>query len=95
MNIKPLGNRVLVKVNEEKERVVGGIYIPETAQQKPYQGEVIAVGPGKKFEDKVIPMSVKVGDKIIYKDYAGAKLELDEEGTYLILNEDDIYAIVE
>ncbi|MEW5693339.1 MAG: co-chaperone GroES [Candidatus Hydrogenedentota bacterium] len=95
MKIKPLGDRVLVKRLEEKEVKKGGIIIPDTAKEKPQEGEVIAVGPGKKDENgKVIPIDVKKGDKILFGKYSGTEIKLDDE-EYLILKEEDILGIVE
>ena len=89
MNIKPLADRVLVKPAAAEERTAGGIYIPDTAKEKPMRGEVVAVGNGKPDE----PMTVKVGDMVLYGKYAGT--ELSVEGTdYLIMREADLFAIV-
>ena len=88
---KPLGNRVVVQASDEDEQVSsGGIYIPDTAKEKPQEGTVIAVGPGKLADDgKRIPMEVAVGETVIYSKYAGTEYkEGDEE--YLVLREDDI-----
>ena len=89
MKIRPLGDRVLVEPVEIKEQIKGGIFIPDTAKEKPMTGEVVAVGCGKKDE----PMTVKVGDKILYGKYSGTEINI--EGTdYLIMRENDIYAII-
>ena len=89
MNIKPLADRVLVKPAAAEEKTAGGIYIPDTAKEKPMRGEVVAVGNGKPDE----PMTVKVGDMVLYGKYAGT--ELSVEGTdYLIMREADLFAIV-
>ena len=89
MNIKPLADRVLVVPAPAEERTIGGIIIPDTAQEKPLKGEVVAVGNGTKDEE----MNVKVGDTVLYGKYAGTELELD--GTkYLIMRQSDILAIV-
>ncbi len=95
MPIKPLGDRVLVEPLEEKEEKIGNIYIPDTAKEKPTQGKVIAVGPGRVTDDgKRIPMEVKEGQVVLYGKYAGTEIkEGDKE--YLILRESDILAIVE
>ena len=88
---KPLGNRVVVQASDEDDQVSsGGIYIPDTAKEKPQEGTVVAVGPGKLADDgKRIPMEVAVGDTVIYSKYAGTEYkEGDEE--YLVLREDDI-----
>lgn len=89
MNIKPLADRVLVKPAAAEEKTAGGIFIPDTAKEKPMRGEVVAVGNGKPDE----PMTVKVGDMVLYGKYAGT--ELSVEGTdYLIMKEADLFAIV-
>jgi len=90
MKLRPLHDRVLVKRLEEKEVKKGGIIIPDTAKEKPQEGEVIAVGPGKVTEDgKLQPMSVKVGDKILFGKYSGSEVRLNGE-EYLIMHEGDI-----
>ncbi len=95
MKVKPLGDRVLVKPIEEKEVKRGNIIIPDTAKEKPQQGEVIAVGKGKVTEDgKIIPMDVKVGDKVLFGKYSGTEIKIDGE-EYLILHQDDILGIIE
>jgi len=94
MTIKPLGDRVLVKPIEEKEQVRGGIIIPDTAKEKPQQGKIEAVGPGKVAEDgKVLPMNVKKGDKVLYGKYAGTEVKIADK-KYLIMSEGDILGIV-
>lgn len=95
MKIKPLGDRVLVKPLEEKEVKKGNIIIPDTAKEKPQQGEVVAVGKGKMTDDgKVLPMDVKVGDKVLYGKYSGTEIKIEGQ-EYLILNQDDILGIIE
>lgn len=93
--IKPLSNRLLVK-RSKVEKTKGGIFLPETAQEKPKEGEVIAVGPGKRDEDgKIISLSIKVGDRVLFTSYAGTEVKNaagDEE--FLILSEDDILGIL-
>ena len=92
--IKPLGDRVLIKPSEEKERTKGGIVIPDTAKEKPHEGKVIAVGEGKKNDDgKLIPLILKVGDKVLYGKYSGTEITVNEED-YLIMREDDVVAIL-
>jgi chaperonin GroES len=88
-------DRIIVKRVEEETKTAGGIFIPETAKEKPQQGEVVAVGKGKVKEDgTVIPMDVKVGDKVLFGKYAGTEVKLD--GTdYLIMREDDILGVLE
>ncbi|SDO05943.1 co-chaperone GroES [Desulfonauticus submarinus] len=95
MNLKPLHDRVLVKRLEEEEVTKGGIIIPDTAKEKPIKGEVVAVGPGKVSDDgKTIPMTVKVGDKILFNKYAGTEVKI-EGVEHLVMREDDILAIIE
>ncbi len=92
MNLKPLGDRIVVKVIEELERTKGGIVLPDTAKEKPQEAEVVAVGPGGRNEkgDR-IPMEVKVGDRIIFAKYSGTEFKLEDE-EYLILRESDVLA---
>jgi len=87
--IKPLADRVLVAPAEAEQKTAGGIIIPDTAKEKPQKGTIIAVGPGKKDE----PMTVKVGNTVLYGKYSGTELQLEGE-TYLIMKESDIYAII-
>jgi chaperonin GroES len=89
VNVKPLADRVLVEVAPAEEKTAFGIIIPDTAKEKPQNGKVVAVGPGKKDE----PMTVKVGDAILYGKYSGTELNVDGK-EYLIMREADIYAIV-
>ncbi len=93
--LKPLGDRVLVKPISEEEKSKGGILLPDTvSKEKPQMGEVLAVGPGgTDKEGKVIPMTVKVGDKVVYAKYSGTDIKGDDEEEYLILSEKDILAI--
>jgi chaperonin GroES len=93
VKVSPLADRVVVKALEETEQMRGGLYIPDTAKEKPQQGEVIAAGPGRFEKDKRVPMEVKVGDRILYGKYSGTEVTIDAE-TYLILRESDILAIV-
>ncbi|MCS7000392.1 MAG: co-chaperone GroES [Bacteroidota bacterium] len=94
MNLTPLYDRVIVRPSEPEEVTKGGIIIPDTAKEKPMQGEVVAVGSGKMTEDgKVLPLSVKVGDKVLYGKYAGTEIKIDGED-YLIMRESDIFAII-
>ena len=96
MKIRPLHDRVLVKRIEAGDKTSpGGIIIPDTAKEKPQEGEVVAVGNGKLLEDgKVQPMNVKVGDRILFGKYAGTDVKLDDE-EYLIMREDDILGVLE
>ncbi|HRN54140.1 MAG TPA: co-chaperone GroES [Gemmatimonadaceae bacterium] len=91
--VAPLADRVVVKALEETETMRGGLYIPDTAKEKPQQGEVIAVGPGRTEDGKRVPMEVKAGDKVLYGKYSGTEVSVDGE-QYLILRESDILAIV-
>lgn len=95
LKVKPLADRVLVKPLEEKEVKRGGIIIPDTAKERPVEGEVVATGPGKIGEDgKLIPLSLKKGDKILYGKYSGTEIKLD--GTeYLLMREDDVFGLIE
>ncbi len=94
MKLRPLHDRVLVKRLEEKEVKKGGIIIPDTAKEKPQEGEIIGVGPGKVTDDgKLQPMSVKVGDKILFGKYSGSEVKLGDE-EYLIMHEGDILGIL-
>ncbi len=95
MKLKPLDDRVLVLRMEEEEKTSGGIVIPDTAKEKPMQGKVIAVGPGKVDDKgKQIPMEVKKNDRVLFGKYAGNEIKLDGV-EHLIMREDDILAIVE
>ena len=95
MKIRPLQDRVLVKRVEEEQKTKGGIIIPDSAKEKPIEGEVIAVGNGKVLEDgKVRPLDVKAGDRILFGKYSGSEIKMDGE-EHLILREDDILGIVE
>ncbi len=92
--IRPLHDRVIVKRIEEEEKTKGGIIIPDTAKEKPQEGRVVAVGPGKTEEGKVIPLGVKAGDKILFGKYSGTEIKLDGE-EHLIMREDDILGVIE
>ena len=95
MKIRPLQDRLILKRVEEEERTKGGIIIPDTAKEKPQEGEVIAVGPGKVTDDgKRIPMEVKEGDRVLFSKYAGTEIKIDGE-EHLIMREDDILGIIE
>lgn len=94
LNIRPLGERVIVKALPQEEKTKSGIYLPDTAKEKPQQGEVMAVGNGKVTEDgKTIPMNVKAGDKVLYGKYSGTEVKIDGE-EYLIIKESEILAIL-
>jgi chaperonin GroES len=94
IKIRPLHDRVIVKRIEETEKTKGGIIIPDTAKEKPQEGKVVAVGPGRIEEGKVIPLDVKAGDKILFGKYSGTEIKLDGED-HLILREDDILGVIE
>ncbi len=95
MNLKPLGDRVLVKPAAAEQKTASGLYIASNAQEKPQRGEVVAVGAGKLGEDGTrLPMDVKAGDVVIYGKYGGNEVKVDGED-YLLMRADDIYAIVE
>ena len=91
--VKPLADRVVVRALEDTEQMRGGLYIPDTAKEKPQQGEVVAVGPGRFEKDQRVPMEVKVGDKVLYGKYSGTEITLDGE-PLLIVRESDVLAIV-
>lgn len=95
LKIRPLHDRIIVKRLEEEKKTKGGIIIPDTAKEKPQEGEVLAVGNGKILEDgKVLPLDVKVGNKVLFSKYSGTEIKIDGE-EYLIMKEEDIQAIVE
>jgi len=95
MTVRPLHDRILIKRIEEKETVKGGIIIPDTAKEKPQEGEVMAVGKGKKTEDgKVIPLDVKVGDRILFGKYSGTEIKIEDQ-EYLIVREDEVLGVIE
>jgi len=95
MKFKPLRDRVFVKFSAEEEKTAGGLFIPDTAKEKPQRGTVIAVGPGRITDDgKRQPLEVKVGDTILFDKYSGSKIRIDDE-EYLIIREEDILGIIE
>lgn len=95
MKLKPLNDRVLVKRLEVEEKTAGGIYIPDSAKEKPLKGEIVAAGPGKLDDNgERVAMTVKVGDTVLFAKYAGSEVTVDGEET-LVMREDDILAIVE
>jgi chaperonin GroES len=96
MNLKPLGDRVVVEPIEREERTASGIYVPETAKEKPQEGRVLAVGDGRWDEEgkRRLPLDVAVGDRVLYAKYAGTEVKVDDK-KYLILSEKDILAIVQ
>ena len=94
MNVRPLADRILIRRIEEQETIRGGIIIPDTAKEKPQEGEVVAVGPGRKTEEgKLIPLDVKKGDRVLIGKYSGTDVKID--GTeYVILREDDVLGVL-
>ena len=96
MNLKPLGDRLIVEPIEKEEMTASGIVLPETAKEKPQEGKVLAVGPGQRDEEgKRIPMDVKEGDRVLFAKYAGTEVKLETNRKVLVLKESDILAIVE
>jgi chaperonin GroES len=94
VNVRPLGDRVLVQAIEETETKKGGIIIPDTAKEKPQEGKIVALGTGKRDEDgKEIPFTVKKGDKVLISKYGGTEIKIEGE-SYLIMREDDILGII-
>ena len=95
MNIRPLYDRIVVKRIEEQEQIQGGIIIPDTAKEKPQEGEVVAVGKGKRLEDgKLVPLDVQVGDRILFGKYSGSDIKIDGN-EYLIMREDEVLGVIE
>lgn len=95
MKIRPLYDRIVVKRIEEQETVRGGIIIPDSAKEKPQEGEVIAVGNGKRLEDgKLVPLDVKVGDRILFGKYSGSDIKLDGD-EYMIMREDEVLGVLD
>ena len=95
MNVRPLYDRIVVKRVEEKETVQGGIIIPDTAKEKPQEGEVVAVGKGKRLDDgKLVKLDVEVGDRILFGKYSGSDIKLDGN-EYLIMREDEVLGVIE
>ncbi|MHB8581367.1 MAG: co-chaperone GroES [Ignavibacteriaceae bacterium] len=94
MNLKPLADRVIIKPSEAEETTKGGIILPDTAKEKPIEGTVVAVGPGKVADDgKLVKPEIKVGDKVLYGKYSGTEVTVEGE-EYLIMRESDIFAII-
>src|SRR5665811_159256 len=95
MKIRPLYDRIVVKRIEEKEQMQGGLYIPDSAKEKPQEGEVAAVGKGKRLEDgKLVALDVQVGDRILFGKYSGSDIKIDGE-EYLIMREDEVLGILD
>jgi chaperonin GroES len=94
LKVKPLADRVVIKPLEDAEQMRGGLYIPDTAKEKPQQGEVVAIGPGKLTDEgKRVDPELKVGDKVLYGKYSGTEVTLDD-AQYLILRESDVLAVI-
>jgi len=91
--VKPLADRVVIKALEETEQMRGGLFIPDTAKEKPQQGEIMAVGPGRYEDSKLVPMSLKVGDKVLYGKYSGTEVTINND-QLLILRETDVLAVI-
>ena len=95
MKVRPLYDRIVVKRLESQEQMQGGLYIPDTAKEKPQEGEVVAVGKGKRLEDgKVVPLDVQVGDRILFGKYSGSDIKLDGD-EYLIMREDEVLGVLD
>ena len=95
MTIRPLYDRIVVKRIEQQEQLQGGLYIPDSAKEKPQEGEVVAVGKGKRLEDgRVVPLDVQVSDRILFGKYSGSDIKLDEN-EYLIMREDEVLGILD
>lgn len=92
--VRPLHDRVIVRRIEEEQKTSGGIIIPDTAKEKPQEGEVISVGSGRREDDRVLPLEVKPGDRVLFGKYAGTEIKIDAE-EHLILREDDILGVIE
>jgi chaperonin GroES len=94
LSVRPLHDRILVRRTPEEEKTAGGLFIPDTAKEKPQKGEIVAAGKGRVTEDgKVLPLEVKVGDKVLFGKYAGTELKLDGH-EYLMMREEDILGII-
>ncbi|MDD4013958.1 MAG: co-chaperone GroES [Candidatus Omnitrophica bacterium] len=93
MDVKPLGDRLLVEVLDAEEKSKGGIVLPDTAKEKPQQGKVLAVGSGKYVDGKLLPLDVKKGDVVLYGKYSGTELKMDDR-QLLMLKEEDVLAII-
>jgi chaperonin GroES len=94
VNLKPLGDRVVVEHVEQSEKTAGGVFLPDTAKEKPQEGRVLAVGTGRTLDNGTkLPMDVKPGDKIIYSKYSGSEVKIDGK-EYLIISEKDVLAII-
>ena len=95
MKIRPLYDRIVVKRIEQQEQLQGGLHIPDSAKEKPQEGEVVAVGKGKRLEDgKVVPLDIQVGDRILFGKYSGSDIKLDGD-EFLIMREDEVLGVLE
>jgi len=93
MAVRPLHDRILVKRMAEEQKTAGGLYIPDTAQEKPQRGEIVAAGKGRVTEDgKILPLEVKIGDKVLFSKFAGTELKLNGED-YLMMREEDVLGV--
>ena len=93
VKIQPLGDRVVIRSLEEAEEMRGGLYIPDTAKEKPQQGEIVAIGPGRYEKCERVPMELKVGQRVLYGKYSGTEVRFDDE-EYLIIKESDVLAVI-
>jgi chaperonin GroES len=94
MDLRPLRDKIIVKVLEAGDKSKGGLYLPDTAKEKPQQGKIIAVGSGKLLQDgKIVPLNVKPGDKVLFGKYSGSEVKIDDE-EYLVMDADDVLAII-
>ena len=94
VKIQPLADRVVIQPIEETEEMRGGLYIPDTAKEKPQQGEIVAVGPGRVEKGDLVPMELKVGQKVLYGKYSGTEVTLDDS-QYVIVKESDVLAVID
>ena len=94
VKVRPLHDRVIVKRIDEEEKSSGGIIIPDTAKEKPQRGKVIAVGPGRREDGKVVPLDVKAGDQVLFAKYSGTEIKLDGE-EHIIMREEDVLGVIE
>ena len=95
MNIRPLHDRIVVKRIEDQETKIGGLYIPDSAKEKPQEGEVVAVGKGKRLEDgKIVPLDLQKGDRILFGKYSGSEIRIDGE-ELMIMREDEVLGVLE
>lgn len=93
LKVNPLADRVVVRPLEEAEQMRGGLYIPDTAKEKPQQGQIVAVGPGRFEKSERVPMELKVGQRVLYGKYSGTEVTIEDE-EYLIIKESDVLAVI-